>query len=117
MTARPLAALAADPNAPATTSSARNAGYEGVVAAPASAPAASASPVVATGRSPIRSARCPQGMSAGSVPKLGAASATPVSSRLRSYRERSAGAMTATPKMMAEKLAWATTPEPRTVQR
>ena len=55
-------------------------------------------------RSPKRSAAKPHGRSATVKPTHSAASTTPISVRLSSYRSRNAGASTGTAKAIAEKL-------------
>ncbi len=84
-TARPLAALALEPNAPAATRQAPSPPAVSVSEASSRAPAAPVRPIPMTARSPMRSARAPQASSVTMMPTVDAASSAPMPARERSY--------------------------------
>jgi hypothetical protein len=116
-TARPLAAFALEPKAPASARAAPSAKPEPAREARTSAPAAPVSPTAMTARSPIRSASAPHASSVARIPIVGAASSAPVWASDTPSSARISGATAGSPSWSAEMLAWAVMPTASTTQR
>ena len=117
MIARPLAAATLAPPNPATASSTPSAAKLLVSAASSITTPAPERPALTTRRSPTRSAARPHGSIPSIVPRLAAASTSPVCESVRPYSLRTSGRITGRPIVNAANVAWAVVPTASTVQR